>query len=365
MFAFVRLHSALHTISRRVSSLSLLVVFLCIFAIMPLHAAESLPEIQQLLRQGQNTQALDKVNAYLDDRPRDAQGRFLKGLILTELKRHDEAIAVFTQLTEDYPELPEPYNNLAVLYAQQKQYDRARTALEMAIRTHPSYAIAYENLGDVYAKLASQAYDKALQLDTSNAAAQSKLALIRDLVSPPAVMASRAPQAPAQPPQTLAQAQPPAPIASVVATQPPAAPPQTPGVASASPPVAPRKPPAAETKPGRGSNDAAEITQTIAAWAAAWSQQNVRAYLGFYAPTFQPPRGMSRKAWEAEREARISNPTWIKVDYNAPDIQIDGDKATAHFRQQYQSSSFKSGSEKTLTFMRSGYTWLIVSEESN
>ncbi len=59
---------------------------------------------------------------------------------------------MFTKLSEDYPELPEPYNNLAVLYAQQKQYDKARTALEMAIRTHPSYAIAYENLGDIYAK---------------------------------------------------------------------------------------------------------------------------------------------------------------------------------------------------------------------
>ena len=88
---------------------------------------------------------------YIRDRPKDAQGRFLKGQILTEMNKPADAIAVFTKLTEDYPELPEPYNNLAVLYAQQKQYDKARTALEMAIRTHPSYAIAYENLGDVYA----------------------------------------------------------------------------------------------------------------------------------------------------------------------------------------------------------------------
>jgi tetratricopeptide (TPR) repeat protein len=50
-------------------------------------------------------------------------------------------MAVFSKLTEDYPELPEPYNNLAVLYAQQKQYDKARTALEMAIRIHPGYAL--------------------------------------------------------------------------------------------------------------------------------------------------------------------------------------------------------------------------------
>jgi tetratricopeptide (TPR) repeat protein len=90
----------------------------------------------------------------------------------------------FPELTEDYPELPEPYNNLAVLYAAQADYERAKNSLEMAIRTHPSYATAHENLGDIYAKMASQAYDKALQLDKSNTSAQTKLALIRDLFSP-------------------------------------------------------------------------------------------------------------------------------------------------------------------------------------
>ena len=145
--------------------------------------ADNLPEVQRLIKQGQYPQALEKVDAYLSNKPKDAQGRFLKGLIYTEMNKPAEAISVFTKLTEDYPELPEPYNNLAVLYAQQKQYDKARTALEMAIRTHPSYAIAYENLGDVYAKLASQAYDKALQLDNANATTQNKLALIRDLIT--------------------------------------------------------------------------------------------------------------------------------------------------------------------------------------
>ena len=129
--------------------------------------ADNLPDVQRLIKQGQYPQALEKVDAYLSSRPKDAQGRFLKGLIYTEMNKPADAIGVFTKLSEDYPELPEPYNNLAVLYAQQKQYDKARTALEMAIRTHPSYAIAYENLGDVYAKLASQAYDKALQLDST------------------------------------------------------------------------------------------------------------------------------------------------------------------------------------------------------
>ncbi|MBL8376700.1 MAG: tetratricopeptide repeat protein, partial [Burkholderiales bacterium] len=144
--------------------------------------ADEIADIGKLLRAGQLEQASQRVDAYLSSRPRDAQGQFLKGLILTEQNKSAEAIAVFTRLTELYPELPEPYNNLAVLFAGQGQFERARQALEMAIRTHPSYATAHENLGDVYAKLASQAYDKALQLDSNNSAAQTKLALVRDLI---------------------------------------------------------------------------------------------------------------------------------------------------------------------------------------
>jgi len=88
--------------------------------------------------------------------------RFNKGLILTEQKKVPDAIRIFSSLSEDYPDLPEPYNNLAVLYASQGQYEKARDALEAAIRTHPSYSTAHENLGDIYAKMASQAYGKAL-----------------------------------------------------------------------------------------------------------------------------------------------------------------------------------------------------------
>jgi Tfp pilus assembly protein PilF len=125
---------------------------------------------------------LEQVDKYLAGKPKDAQGSFLKGIVLTEMNKPNDAIAVFSKLTEDFPELPEPYNNLAVIYAQQKQFDKAKQALEMAIRTHPSYATAHENLGDIYARLASQAYDKALQIDSSNSSAQNKLALIRDLM---------------------------------------------------------------------------------------------------------------------------------------------------------------------------------------
>ncbi len=146
--------------------------------------ADAYGDVSQLLRAGKWPEALVKADAYLTHKPTDPQMRFLKGVIQRNSGQQAEAIATFTKLTQDYPELPEPYNNLAVLYAGQNQYDKALAALEMAIRTHPSYATAHENLGDVYARLASQAYSKALQLDGANATVPPKLAIIREVFKP-------------------------------------------------------------------------------------------------------------------------------------------------------------------------------------
>src|SRR6186997_1684265 len=162
--------------------------------------ADDLKDAQRLYGQGKLAPAMEKVDAFLKVQPRDPQGRFLKGLVLTEQKRVPEAIQVFTGLTEDFPELPEPYNNLAVLYASQGNYDKAKSALELAIHTHPSYATAHENLGDIYAQLASRAYDRALQLDKSNASAQLKLSMVKDLFAPKA--GSQKPAAPKVEPTT-------------------------------------------------------------------------------------------------------------------------------------------------------------------
>ncbi|UCV27496.1 nuclear transport factor 2 family protein [Ferribacterium limneticum] len=346
--------------------------------------ADNLPEVQRLIKQGQYPQAMEKVDAYLSSRPKDAQGRFLKGLIYTEMNKPAEAIGVFTKLSEDYPELPEPYNNLAVLYAQQKQYDKARTALEMAIRTHPSYAIAYENLGDVYAKLASQAYDKALQLDNSNSTTQNKLALIRDLITtsgkgnvkpqPVATAPAAAPAAPMAAPAAAVAVKPTAPApaaasATVVTSTPGAAaatPPAKPvqvAAAAPAPAATPAPAPAAPVKAASGAND--DITKAMSAWADAWSRKDMRAYLNAYAQDFDTPKGMSRKAWEQEREQRIAGKGGkISVSFDSPQITVNGDKATVKFRQHYKATGLSSSTTKTLIFVRSGSKWLIKEENA-
>lgn len=161
--------------------LSAVLATLGVLGAAPASASES-GDINKLLRARQYGEALQKTDAALARHPRDAQMRFYKGLILAEQNKSAEAIAVFTDLTKDFPDLPEPYNNLAVLYAANGDYEKASATLDMAIRTNPTYATALANLGDVYARLASQAYDKALQVDPGkNAAPPPKLALVRTL----------------------------------------------------------------------------------------------------------------------------------------------------------------------------------------
>jgi tetratricopeptide (TPR) repeat protein len=148
--------------------------------------ADDYTDISQLLRANKFTEAMTLVDSKLAAKPADPQLRFLKGVVQRNLGKQTEAIATFTKLTQDYPELPEPYNNLAVLYAAQGQYDKARVTLEMAIRTNPNYATAYENLGDIYARLASQSYNKALLLDNGNLAIPPKLTVLREMFKPAA-----------------------------------------------------------------------------------------------------------------------------------------------------------------------------------
>ncbi|MBV5299057.1 MAG: tetratricopeptide repeat protein [Rhodoferax sp.] len=313
--------------------------------------ADDYEDVTQLLRSNQFASALTLVDRHLASKPADPQMRFLKGVILRNLGKPTEAIAIFTKLTDDYPELPEPYNNLAVLYANQGQFDKARMALEVAIRTNPSYATAHENIGDIYARLASQAYNKALQLDSGNAAVPPKLALIREIFKPnlgaarPAASAAvtTATPAPASKPEPVA-------VAAVVKPSAPAASPM--------PPVVAAKPAAAAAD--SGATLAAQAA--VEAWAQAWSDKNMASYLGAYSPQFVPPGGQTRAAWEKDRHLRITGKSSISVDIADLKLAINGDKAVARFRQSYKANALNVSSRKTLELQKSGSRWLITKE---
>ena len=318
--------------------------------------ANDYAEITQLLKAGKAAEALTKADQRLSATPRDPQLRFLKGVAQADSGKPADAVATFTKLTEDYPELPEPYNNLAVLYANQNQLDKARTALEMAIRTNPSYATAHENLGDIYAKLASQAYNKALQLDAANATSvKPKLALIRELFS--ADIAKGAKPAAAAPAPAVVATQRPAPAPAPAAAP---APTTAPAATAAAPAATPAPAPAAAPDAAKqeAAKDAKEVTAAVQAWAA----KDMKAYLAAYGKDFDPPGRMTRAAWEKEREARIVGKSKITVQVSDLNVSVNGNKATARFRQAYSADSLNVSRRKTLDLVESNGRWLIVRE---
>jgi ketosteroid isomerase-like protein len=396
--------------------------------------ADEFADVSKLAKAGKIVEALNKTNEYLSKHPADAQMRFMKGVLLTEQNKSEEAIAVFTKLTEDYKDLPEPYNNLAVLYAASGQYDKARIALEKAIRTNPSYQTAYENLGDIYGKMASQAYDKALALgSTAPPPGKSRLTMLRTFststggkaaaVEPAPAASAQPPLISALPPQDAAKANAPQRIPALSVAPPPVAAPKVAAAAVAvpAPAPAPLKPapvpapvpapapakvavaptpapvpapvkvaaapapapvpvklaaapapapvpapvkvePPKPAKPDTSERDA--VMAQVSGWAKAWAAQNVDSYLSYYSQQFEPPKGLTRKAWADERRARIEGKGRIHVDVAGPEVVVNGNTARVTFRQTYESDRLTARSRKTLVLVKNGGKWQIKQEIS-
>ncbi|WP_323120706.1 tetratricopeptide repeat protein [Burkholderia alba] len=143
------------------------------------------PEIDASISNRNWAQALTQLDARIAANPRDVQAQFKRGTVLARMNRDDDAIKQFVELTQAYPELPEPYNNLAALYAKHGRYDEARAALVTATQTNPSYGLAYENLGDLYLRLAAESYKRAQTLGRTSGTTAQRLADLQKIVSPP------------------------------------------------------------------------------------------------------------------------------------------------------------------------------------
>ena len=306
--------------------------------------ADEIQDINKLFKQNQHAQALKRVDIYLTNKPKDAQARFLKGLILTTQRKTNDAIGIFLSLTEDYPELPEPYNNLAVLYAGLGQYDKAKVALETAIRNHPNYATAQENLGDIYAKMASQAYERALQLDRKNATTQTKLALINDLFPKN------------KPSTTIVNA------AKLQAAVPEVTPVPSKAVTAGSESTSSTKPVIIKKLVV---NNSAEVLKTLHEWTEIWSSQNVKKYLDFYATDFKTPNGESRDQWETATKMRVSTPKYIEITVDHEKVSFpDENHATVTFHQFYRSDYLNTSFDKIMLLVKLNNQWLIQEERA-
>jgi len=144
--------------------------------------ADSLDDARRLLAAGQPRVAVEMLDRALAARPKDAELRFLRGVALTDLGQNERAGAVFAELNQEYPELPDPLNNLAVLHAARGELDRARELLEAALRLHPRHAAARENLGDVYVRLAMTHWQSVAGQTRPDPTLARKLELARQLL---------------------------------------------------------------------------------------------------------------------------------------------------------------------------------------
>lgn len=289
----------------------------------PVLAATPVEQAQAQLNSGDLQGALSTLNKYLAGAPQDAEARFTRGLVLVKLNKTEDAIKVFADLTRDYPQLPEPYNNLAVLYAQQGDYEKARDALEAALATHPAYATAHENLGDIYAALAGAAYNRAATLDANNQSVRYKQNLISQLDTGIGAASAAIPK-------------------------------PAPAIAPAAP--------STDTMPA-ASADAAAINAVLLTWAKAWSSRDVTTYLAHYDASFVPEGGLTRATWEKQRRDRITRPSRIAVRAANPEVvKVGDDRVRVNFLQEYQSDSFSDQVNKTLEFKSNAGGWKIVRE---
>lgn len=254
------------------------------------------------------------------------------------------AIEMFEALAEDHPDWPEPYNNLAVLYAEKGDEKKAEQALLAAMGTHPSYALVHKNLEALYAGMAGRAYRKALK-DESAGPEPPKLKLA-DRVGAATLVATAA-VTPVAAPEPEPELEPePEPAVQVAGA-----------VSSSSVP---------QTAAPESAGDARRaVLSTVASWLEAWSAQDIERYLSFYGHHFDPGKGMTREHWAAIRRKRVAAPEYIQLEIQNPSVSFEAaDRASVRFLQSYRSNTFDGQTIKTLRLSRGSDGWKIIREET-
>lgn len=306
-------------------------------------------ELDRLLKEGKTRQALEWVEQRLAANPDQPALILIKGVLLAESQRNEDAKQVFQDLILKYPQLPEPYNNLAVIYAREGDLTKARATLELAIKSNPAYAIAYENLGDIYARLANESYARALNLQPGGNSVSPKLRLIRQVVS----LTHGSPQVTE------------APSASRMSES-------VPAVATAASPAGtrPATPPEPEkntVRPtGVASPEQEAVLQAVERWRAAWASRDMDAYVAAYVPNYVPADATGgHAAWVQERRRRIADKSRIEVELDGIDVvTMSPDEAVVRFRQRYRAPGLRSTTRKELRLRLVGGQWRIAAERT-
>ena len=311
--------------NKNICSVSILIM--SIFLLSPLLSnaqseQKSIEEIKILLKNGDYTNAEKLTNQSIENNLNNPELLFYKGIIETNQGKKNQAIDTFRDLTERFPKLPEPFNNLAVLYAGKGQFRLAKEILEQAIKTNPSYLTAHINLGDIFTKMASEAYNKALEIDKSNNIAITKLSMITQLFN--------------YNPDTKNTI-----MGSITEKE--------------------------EAKNIKLSKK--ELMKNtlilIENWKTAWENKDIENYLNSYSSNFIYPNNMNRTQWEEYRTNRIVPKKLINILISNIKIKFVKEKIKATFTQNYKSGKLNQISIKTLTYVEEDGQWLIFEETSN
>ena len=162
----------------------ILTTLLSIVCVINSSAEITYDKIQLLIENDKHKEALNLTEDYLSRNKSDIKFQFLKGLILARLNRYNDAEKIFYKMAEENPNLPEPLNNLAVIYSIQGEYSKAQEILKKALESNRNYETVYHNLSDLYAKVASRAYNQALGISQSERGPVEKLLFLRELNLP-------------------------------------------------------------------------------------------------------------------------------------------------------------------------------------
>lgn len=290
-------------------------ILLCLLCLMTARAAASSQELQQLIDQGKFADAASRGEALLTDHSRDTQIAFLTAYAHQQTGRDDRAIELYKKLIAEHPNLPEPRNNLAMIYLGQGDHDAASQLLVQAINSHPSYATVYDNLNRIYKGYASEAYRRAVNetSEPSKYVPNIELAAITRLDS---VDADPAELHPAREPSLIETA-----------------------------------------------NQETLLIEQVKNWASAWSDKNFTDYTGFYVSGFRG-RFATHNAWIDYRRKRIVRPEEIQVEVDNIEVSwTDDTRAIVKFRQAFDSPGYSDRVTKRLVFSRTGSQWKITQEQ--
>jgi tetratricopeptide (TPR) repeat protein len=308
-----------------------LLLFLCLLFPGAALAADSTRQLQLLIEQEKYLEAVLEGGDILSQDASNARARFLTAYGYQMIAMTDKAIALYQDLIRDYPTLPEPRNNLAMIYLEQGDYDRASQMLVSAINTRIGYAIAYANLSQVYKGIASEAYRRAISESTEPVqyTHDIELTAITWLDLDDSESASQVASLSVSEPLIEEQ-----PAEDITTTQ----------------------------TAINAADDDSLLIEKVRGWAQAWSSKDFDNYRATYAADYRD-RFDTHEQWVEYRQQRILRPGDIKVEVSDFKVRQRGaDRASVDFTQAFSSPGYSDRVIKRLDFNRVGTQWKIASE---